>query len=224
MRPRSLVATAAGLVAAVTTLLLARPSRRTADPSAPTPVADGPTDAPAPPPELAGRPSPQAPEVPPPEPPPPPGERAALVAFRKARERDHALAVTRHEQGFTSLAEVEAAALALLDARHRLGEVTEATWRAGRVEHFERAEERLARLVEAGFATETELERARLALARELQLAGREHAYEELREALLRGLRDRTDRLVEAGLLSRTAAGEQVRRLEEEFPPLTPPR
>ena len=134
--------------------------------------------------------------------------RRERLAARNERARGHREAVERFEAGMISIRDVEAAEMALLDARQALGEIDAKQWHGARVILVERDAERVQALVDAGMAPTSDGAKAQMAVEKEKYLAGQSQDYAAKREAFL-----------EAGVVSVASVEEELEALREQFPP-----
>ena len=148
-------------------------------------------------------------------------------AKRRARNdlaERHAAALAEWKKGERPLREVEAIEEMLVVAMERTGEIDMQTVHERLAELFEREVKRLEMLRKTGHAGESQLQRARLYLARELYLAGqaatdpRAAGYPEARIAYLEQFRKEQDTLVESGLAKRGYADLEYQDLLDDFP------
>lgn len=145
--------------------------------------------------------------------------RRERLAARNERAREHRAAVERYEAGMIPIRDVEAAEMALFDARKALGEIDAKEWHRGRVVLLERDAARAQVHADAGVAPTSDAAKARMAVEKEKYLAGQPQDYVAKREEFLTSAAGQLHNRVEAGVVSVTSAEEELKDLREQFPP-----
>lgn len=150
----------------------------------------------------------------------------ALREERNAIAREHAEAVEDWRQGRRPLREVENLEQLLWVARKAVGEIDARTMHANLAELFAREAQRRELLQADGMASEDDVLRAWLYVARERVRAGQPEPdaqgrdYAAQRTAYLDGWRRRNELLLESGIGTREYLEIEWKALQEDFPPV----
>mgnify|MGYP001822089000 CR=1 FL=1 len=154
------------------------------------------------------------------------GEGNELRKLRNDLARRHSQAIVDWRAGRETLREVERLEQMLWVARHKVGEIDEATMHAHLAELFGREHERLEILYERGLASRAQVERAAMYVARERFLAGEDvrdakgRDYETMRREYLERVHEYNTALIENGLGHREQLELDLLKLSEDFPPV----